>query len=259
MKIYEIWIQFYQSHEWSSFSPPRRACSFVELLDLSNSRFIPSLSTFSCPFSTFFYHFYSFLFISCPIFCFRWKLDGPSHPDALRCILDSVRLGPPVTRQQGGFVTLTSENPAQADPVQRSQKPMHKQTLSTLFVIAIWNDTPALLKRSGSLEFSVFCLALGLGDLRFNELFHDHQHSSGSSSKWPGEPGVCIHGISRWHSVAHLLATVSILNPLGFICPLMVHLALGLLAASSLGAKRWGKMREVNACHVPFVKTCGVV
>lgn len=61
MKIYEIWIQFYQSHEWSSFSPPRRACSFVELLDLSNSRFIASLSTFSCPFSTFFYHFYSFL------------------------------------------------------------------------------------------------------------------------------------------------------------------------------------------------------
>lgn len=71
------------------------------------------------------------------------------------------------------------------------------------------NDTPALLKTSGSLEFSVFCLALGLGDLKSNEilLFYDHQHSSGSSSKWPGEPGVCI-GISRWHSVAHLLVNV---------------------------------------------------
>lgn len=61
MKIYEIWIQFYQSHEWSSFSPPRRACSlwsfWTSAIRDSLHLCLPFLVLF-LPFSI---HFYSFL------------------------------------------------------------------------------------------------------------------------------------------------------------------------------------------------------
>ena len=170
MKIHDIWIQFYQSHEWSSFSPPRRACSFVELLDLSNSRFIASLSTFSCPFSTFFL---SFLFISCPIFCFRRKKDGPSHPDALRCILDSVRLGPPVTRQQGGlwhWQVRTQHKRIQFQEQKKRSNPKNQCTskLCQLYLSSLFEMIPPLCSRGvevWSFQFFVLHLDLEIWDL----------------------------------------------------------------------------------------------